>query len=118
MNLNQKHEKFTKIISYTTPENFLESLTAIEYNLHQPAEESKSLAPNEANFQLPNVFLKTRNNFEIEKLLGKSNLEDNWNAKIDKAIEFLDRIELDQKEFEEPGVFDDKILETLIKYMN
>lgn len=117
MNFSQKHERLAKIISYTTPENFLESLSAIEYSLLLPSsEEVMSLVPNEANFQLPNIFLKTRNNFEVEKLFGKSRPDDNWNSKIDKLIGLIDQIELKQDHPSENGDFDEKTLEVLIKH--
>lgn len=117
MNYRQKHENFVKTIQYAVPENFLESLSAIEYNLlHPSSEATKCLVPKEANFQLPNIFLKTRNSFAVEKLFGKSRRDDNFNAELDKIIDVLDQIEFKQPANLKNLLFDEKILEILIKY--
>lgn len=117
MSYTQRHDQITKIIEKTYPENLLESLSAIEYTLlHSTVEEGKALAPLEANFQLPNVFLRTRNSFDTERLFLNSRLENNWNAKLDRIIELLDQIEVEGAETQQEEPVDEKMLEKLIKW--
>lgn len=117
MQERQKHEQIGRIVSQANPENFMESLSGIEYHLLQaPNEEQKSLVPTEANFQLPEIFLRIKNTFEIEKIFLKSRLENNWNHRLDKIIEKLNQIELEQPVTEKKSIFDEKVLETMIRW--
>lgn len=117
MNYTQKHDKLARTIYYTTPENFLDSLSSIEYSLLlPPAETAKSLVPNEPNFQLPNVFLKTRSNFLVEKLFRRNRPEDDFSEEIGRLLKILDEIEVEQATPQEGNPFDEKVLEILIKY--
>lgn len=117
MNYNTKHEKVAKIIARTTFENFIESLAAIEYNLCLPIQEpAKCLVPLEANFQLPNVFLKTKLNFKSDKILSNDAMKANWNTEIAKVCDFLENIELEVFEERKELMCDEKNLEELIKW--
>jgi len=117
MSFKQKHEKFARTIHYTIPENFLDSLSTMEYALLLSSSETpKCLVPNEANFQLPNIFLKTRSSSAVEKLFSKSRCEDNFNAELDAMIEFIDQIEFDRPPQPESNPLDEKTLEILIKH--
>lgn len=118
MDYTQKHERIAKIISQTRLENLMESLSSIEYNLHQPIKVSKSVVPLEANFQFPEMFLKTLNSFEVEKIFGKSDHKDNWNVNLNEMIDFLDNIEFSGEVENEPLEYDEKTLQTLIKNRN
>lgn len=117
MDYKSKHGNITKIISRTTFENFIESLAAIEYNLSIPIQEpSKCLVPLEANFQLPNIFLKTKLNFKSDKILNNDSMKANWNKEIDKIVEFLDGIELEVEEEDEEVDCLEKELEEMIRW--
>ncbi|KAM0679871.1 hypothetical protein GINT2_002043 [Glugoides intestinalis] len=117
MSYTQRHDQITKIIEKIYPENLLESLSAIEYTLvHSTVEEGKALAPLEANFQLPNSFLRTRNSFDTERLFVNNNLENNWNSRLDRLIELLDDIEIEGTLMSQEEPIDEKMLEKLIKW--
>lgn len=116
MNYRQKHEKLIQILSETSFENFLESLSAIEYNLFLNSnEDSKCIVPLKADFQLPNVFLKTRKNFKVEKIFSNLGLKANWNKEVDMALEILDTIDLNTDQDCRVVDTDEKLLEKMIK---
>lgn len=117
MDHRSKHENIAKIISQTTLENFLESLSAVEYNMcHLVQEAPKCLVPLEANFQLPNVFLKTKLNFKSEKLLTGDAIKANWNSEVSKISDFLEEIELEEYEMKVEKECNEKGIEELIRW--
>lgn len=119
MSLKGKHERIVKILSSTTLENFIESLSSIEYGLQSfSPEPQESIVPLEANFQIPNVFLKTKKSFKVEKLFLEKELGGEWNQQLDRAIEFFDSIELGTPETNEAHSFDVKLLERLLEWRN
>lgn len=119
MNLKAKDEKILKTLAPVKPEKFLECLSVVEYNLQTtPIETSRIIAPQEANFQLPNVFLKTRTVFKAEGILSNNEFSANWNDKLDQAIKFLDSIDLSPIDESKTEDLDSKILESLLCYRN
>lgn len=119
MSLRSKHEKIAKILSFTSLENFIENLSSIEYTLQSLTQEpQESIVPLEANFQIPNVFLKTKKSFKVEKLFLEKELSGEWNDQLDKAIEFFSGIELDIPETDEAHKLDERLLERLLRWRN
>lgn len=118
MNFKAKHEKIMKSLSNTNFENFIEKLSSIEYILETTSNTTeKALVPMEANFQLPNTFLKSRPNFKLENLFSNSNKENNWDEALDASIAFLDEIQFDMK-IEKKSVTDVELLERMICWRN
>lgn len=119
MSLKEKHERIVKALSLTSLENFIESLSSIEYTLQSiTSEPQRSVAPLEANFQIPNVFLKTKKSFKVEKLFLDGEAGGEWNESLDGAIEFLDGIKLCVTESNEADVPDGKLLEKMLMWRN
>lgn len=99
MSLQAKHEKLQKEIASVSLDNFIEKLSSIEYLLQTSSTEpNKALVPQEPNFQLPNVFLKTKKLFKAENLFTDKSLIGNWNEQFDRIIKFIDNIKFDVEE--------------------
>ncbi|KAK1348705.1 DUF5100 domain-containing protein [Hamiltosporidium tvaerminnensis] len=109
--LNIKHEQHNEICDI---------LTATDtYTQTKISNVEKFLCPTEANFQLPNVFLRTKKIAECEQLVG-----DRTHVDIEKWNECLNELEkICEFEFEEPefiessenDLYDEEFIERNIK---
>ncbi|KAI4292519.1 hypothetical protein PAPHI01_1793 [Pancytospora philotis] len=117
MNYRIKHEKFAQSIAGAAKETLVDSLAAIEYCLQtQNGDELKFLVPREANFQLPNVFLRTRMDPGAEKLLAQHACRADWDSSIDALVEQLDEIEFEDGAPEDSEIEGrEELLESLIR---
>lgn len=118
MNYRAKHEKFAKTISTLTKDTLIDNLSSLEYAMLLPAEEEPRFwVPREANFQLPNVFLRTKIDPQAEKLLTQPGQNVDWKDNIDRLVGHLDDIQLEDEEGEESeeAPEDEELLEALIK---
>ncbi|KAF7682946.1 hypothetical protein TCON_1841 [Astathelohania contejeani] len=105
MDLKNKLEKMEKILNFhfvDTP-NFLDRLNALNtYLVSDLNDHTEALAPNEPNFQLPNVFLRTKKVAEFGKINQKlRHIEDaeGWNEIVDKYIKRFEDFEFYEPEF-------------------
>jgi len=117
MNFQAKHSKILKGISSASLENFLECVSSVEYTLQTCNPDlQKAIVPLEANFQIPNILLKTKKCFKVENLFAEKNLSADWNDRLDYAICFIDNIELECEEESQDLELDIKLLENLIRW--
>lgn len=119
MDFQAKHLKILKSIQMATLKNFLECLSSVEYTLEtcNPAL-LKAIVPLEANFQLPNIFLKTKKAFKIENLFSDKNLAADWNDELATAILYIDNIELECSGNNKDPEVDILQLESMLKWRN
>lgn len=96
MEFKKKLEKINKLLSFTNKNNFIEQLNNLEYNFNFEDNSNLAYIPLEANFQLPNTFLKSAISNSVKHLFESENsFQTNWNKQIDMAIEYFDFIEFD-----------------------
>lgn len=112
-----KHYKILKGVEKMNIQNFIEELSSIEYVLQNKIVEADAiLVPQEANFQLPNTFLKTKIGNKVQSLFKDSPAAPDRDNNIDDAIEFLNEIEIqDIQEINENECFNMQILEKLVR---
>ena len=107
-----KHERIAQCIDGAPMETFIEHLLALESILHVPAATmGDALVPAEANFQLPNVFLRTKANPKVERILEQRTPAVDMTAHINKVCDLLDELEWESVGRAEA----DKDLEALIR---
>lgn len=115
--MKNKHSKILKILNSLTPPSLMEGLSHMEYILlNDPETQGLGLVPQEANFQLPNIFLKSKINSKVEKLLKETKKSLGWDSSLDAAIDFLGEVEVvDALEEDLNPEFSEEVLEELLK---
>lgn len=117
MNYKNSHGKIVKCLESLTIQNCIENLSSLEYIMQNEVQDSQvALVPQEANFQLPNIFLKTKMNPKAEKLFSENKAFLDWDDSLEKAINFLLEIEIQMvSDSQNENIHDEKILEALIR---
>ncbi|ADM11805.1 uncharacterized protein Eint_070410 [Encephalitozoon intestinalis ATCC 50506] len=98
MNIKSKYDKVVKALSIRQVDLWAvpKLMTPLENSFQTEAigDEEICIVPKEANFQLPNIFLRTRLNPECQKLIDSSKSSENWNDIIEGVIEMLEEADL------------------------
>ncbi|AFN83293.1 hypothetical protein EROM_070420 [Encephalitozoon romaleae SJ-2008] len=98
MSIKSKYNKVMKALTIRQNDLWLlpKLITPLENSFQSEAinDEEICIVPCEANFQLPNIFLKTGLNPEYQKLIDTSGCSEDWNDIIEEAIEALEEIDL------------------------
>ncbi|CAD25579.1 hypothetical protein [Encephalitozoon cuniculi GB-M1] len=98
MNIKSKYGKVIKALSIRQSDLWLvpRLMTPLENSFQTEAidDEEVCIVPKEANFQLPNVFLRTGQNPEYQKLVDGGMPSSDWDDVIEETIEMLEEIDL------------------------
>lgn len=98
MNIKSKYNKVMKVLTIRQNDLWLvpRLITPLENSFQSEAinDEEICIVPREANFQLPNIFLRTGVNPEYQKLIDTSGCNEDWNDIIEETIEALEEIDL------------------------
>ena len=117
MNYKSKHSRLIRAVEGVNIKNCIEELAALEHILQAKTEEDNTvLMPLEANFQLPNVFLKTKINNKVQRLFDSCPSSPQNDLSLEEVIEFLSDIEIYDVPNIQIGCFDESILEDLIRF--
>lgn len=98
MNIKAKYNKVIKVLAIRQSElwNITRLILPLEnsFKTEELTEDEVCIVPTEPNFQLPNVFLRTKKNPSYQKFIdaNRSNVE--WNQTVDEIVETLDEIDL------------------------
>lgn len=122
MNIKNKYEKTIKalLISQKDMWNLQEHISPLEISFQtEPiTEQEVCIAPNEPNFQLPNVFLKSKKNPLCQKLIDTNASTTQWNKTLDEILALLDEIDFVNETTQiksDKITVDSKILENILK---
>lgn len=119
MTFVNKHTNVLKTLLSANLDNFIESLSSIEYTLQTSQVQSNiSLAPVVANFQIPNLLLKTKNTFKTEKVFSDKNSNIVSNINLQKVMSFIDNIEFEACLDKKNIIYDEELLKSLLKFHN
>lgn len=103
MNIEDKLEKIINIMQIDDIEQIPEVIKTLETYYNLPLSDSLSaFVPTEANFQLPNVFLRTKKLPECEKFILK-NHSSKLSLKFEEIIKFLEGVEIESEYFSSKG---------------
>ncbi|KAH9411920.1 hypothetical protein HK407_02g03650 [Ordospora pajunii] len=98
MNMKSKYSKVIKTLSICQEDiwSALKMLAPLENSFHTETvnDEEACIVPNEANFQLPNVFLRTAPNPGYQKLVNCSVDAVEWNKTVDEVAEMFEEMEI------------------------
>ena len=98
-------------------ENFLEKLNSLQLMTDLSIEEkATALIPQEANFQLPNIFLKSKINNKLENIFYQSKPLPDYSTSVDYAIDYLNEIIIeDVPDSNLEQEYDEKLLEQMVR---
>jgi hypothetical protein len=128
MDIESKYEKMENILNIKFHElfEFPEKVSALDlYTQMNEIDKIVAFVPAEANFQIPNVFLRTKKVPECEQFLkgNSTSLDDrdllvSWNTKIDECLNILETFEISEWSAgpeNEIVKFDEKNVEKMLK---
>lgn len=103
MNIKAKYNKAVKALTMHQSElwNTVKMMLPLEnsFQTEGVSDEEMCIVPTEPNFQLPNVFLRTRKSPGCQKVIDNNRSDVEWNQTIDGVVEFFEGIDL-------PGMVD------------
>ncbi len=98
MNMKSKYNKVIKTLSICQEDiwSALKMIVPLEKSFHTETvdDEEVCVVPNEANFQLPNVFLRTAPNPGYQKLINCNVNAVEWNKVVDEVLEMFEEMEI------------------------
>ncbi|KAI5149064.1 hypothetical protein ENBRE01_0674 [Enteropsectra breve] len=119
MEREKRHKKFERVLKATALQNFQKSVKFVCNIAKQPACRQDTICTaNEANFQLPNVFLRTKENFKLETVFANNNEPVDWIDNVKELIDFINEIQFNapprERKFSKEK--QDKILTALLEF--
>lgn len=118
MSIKSKIDKLNRIISsQKSTEQFIENLKPLELYFTDSVDNDSEqcIYPNEPNFQIPNVFLKTKKSSELKKFIKTNNGSADFSVAIDQILDDLENFDLvESQSTEEKEKVDEEVLQFLI----
>lgn len=118
MSIKSKMDKLNRIISsQKSTDQFVENMKPLELYFTDSVDNDSEqcIYPNEPNFQIPNIFLKTKMSSELKKFIKTNNGNSDFSTAIDKILDDLESFELsDSQNAEEKEKVKDEVLYFLI----
>ncbi|EPR79240.1 hypothetical protein SLOPH_1657 [Spraguea lophii 42_110] len=107
---SEKLEGIDAILSCFTLDDIFDILDTVSFYASTSDAKENFFIPQEANFQLPTIFLRTKRILDCEKFIYYNNGTFN-NQKIDKILKCLEDIVIDEIVFEEEKTVETNIQE-------
>ncbi|KAF9764364.1 hypothetical protein NGRA_0620 [Nosema granulosis] len=118
MSIKSKMDKLNRIItSQTSTKHFIENMKPLEIYFTESDDNNvdQCFYPNEPNFQIPNVFLRTKTSSEIKKFIKSNNGKSDFSSSIDQILDDLESFDLiEEREEQDKERIEDEILNLLI----
>ncbi|EJW03898.1 hypothetical protein EDEG_01808 [Edhazardia aedis USNM 41457] len=123
MNISLQLEKMIDALNISPDEidTFLTSISSLKLIMQQKHTGITSfVVPQQANFQLPDIFLRTKQIPECEKFMRENSKKisiKEWNENIDNSLNIIAEYELEQEEFDDEDIspFDDEFVKNNIQ---
>lgn len=121
MSIRARYEKIAKALGVRQQDlwHITRQILPLEnsFQTEPIADEEVCVVPAEPNFQLPNVFLRTKKNPACQKLVDSSRSDVEWNQTLDATLEALEEIDISagREEFKstkcavDPGVLSEMV---------
>ncbi|EOB14454.1 hypothetical protein NBO_27g0011 [Nosema bombycis CQ1] len=117
MSLKARIEKINRIITaQKSTTDIIENLKPLEHLITEGLDNDQEscLYPNEPNFQLPNVFLKTKISSELKNYIKSNDGVSNFTTSIDLVLDKLESFELFETEINLKDTIEDEVLNFIV----
>jgi hypothetical protein len=121
MGIESRYDKLIKSLSIHQPDvwDLTKHITSYEMSFQTDAinDEEVCIVPSEPDFQLPNVFLRSRKSVECQRFIDANRSTTNWNESIEVILSAFDEMDFSGA----PGIHarrmmvNEEVLEKLIR---